>query len=143
LNGAYDPLARVVFAALVLASFAAFGITQRLKHTPTVIQDVRLSASFVPGSKASNGVERLSFKLQHSDRVTVTVIDSRGDTVRTLARHLAMPPYKRFSFYWNGHEAHGRHAPPGTYRVKIGLARQRREILLPAAFELLGRGSSR
>jgi flagellar hook assembly protein FlgD len=124
-----DPLARVVFALLVVCSFAAFAATQRLKHTPTVVQGIELSASFEPGSKASNGVERLSFKLQHPDLVTVTVIDSRGDVVRTLARRLTMPAYKRFSFYWNGHEAHGRHAPPGTYRVKIALARQRREIL--------------
>jgi flagellar hook assembly protein FlgD len=142
LNGA-DPLARVVFAALVLASFAAFGLTQRLKHTPTAVQDVRMSASFRPGSKSSNGVERISFKLQHADRVTVTVIDSQGDTVRTLARHLAMPAYKRASFYWNGHEAHGHHAAPGTYRVRIALQRQKRQILSPAAFELLPAGSSK
>jgi flagellar hook assembly protein FlgD len=132
-----------VFAALVLASFAAFALTQRLKHTPTTVQDIRMSASFKPGSRSSNGVERISFKLQHPDRVTVTVIDSQGNTVRTLARHLAMPAYKRFSFYWNGHEAHGRHAPPGTYRVRVSLARQRREILSPAAFELLGGGAAR
>lgn len=138
-----DPLARVVFAALVLASFAAFGLTQRLKHTPTVVQDIRMSASFRPGSKSSNGVERISFKLQRADSVTVAVIDSQGDVVRTLARHLAMPPYKRASFYWNGHEAHGRHAPPGTYRVRIDLRRQKRQILTPAAFELLPKGSPR
>jgi flagellar hook assembly protein FlgD len=137
-----DPLARVAFAALILASFAAFAVTQRLKHTPTVVQDIRASASFRPGSRSSNGVERISFKLQHADRVTLTVIDSQGDTVRTLARRLAMPAYKRFSFYWNGREAHGRHAPAGTYRVRIDLARQRREILSPAAFELLP-GASR
>jgi flagellar hook assembly protein FlgD len=132
-----NPLARVVFAVLVLASFAAFAVTQRLKHTPTVVQDIRLSASFTPGSRSSNGVERLSFKLQHPDRVTVTVIDSRGEVVRTLARGLAMPAYKRFSFYWNGREAHRRRAPAGSYRVQIALQRQKRQILTPAAFELL------
>jgi hypothetical protein len=136
-----DPLARVVFGLLVLASFAAFGVIQRLKHTPTVVQDISLSASFVPGSKEANGVERISFKLARADRVTVAVIDSRGDTVRTLARRLAMPAYKRSSFYWNGHEAHGRRAPAGTYRLRIDLARQKREILSPAAFELLPGGS--
>jgi flagellar hook assembly protein FlgD len=133
-----DPLARAVFAVLVLASFAAFAVTQRLKHTPTVVQDIEMSASFRPGATSSNGVERISFKLEHPDRVTVTVVDSQGDTVRTLARSLAMPAYKLFSLYWNGHEAHGRHAPPGTYRVRIALARQKRSILTPAAFELLG-----
>lgn len=102
-----------------------------------------MSASFRPGARSTNGVERISFKLQHPDHVTVTVIDSEGDTVRTLARHLAMPAYKRFNFYWNGHEAHGRHAPAGTYRVRIALARQRRSILTPAAFELLAGGGSR
>ena len=38
-----DPLARVVFALLVLACFAAFFLTQRLKHTPTAVQRFKLT----------------------------------------------------------------------------------------------------
>lgn len=138
-----EPLARTVFALLVLASFAAFVVTQRLKHTPTVVQQIKLSASFTPGSKSANGVERISFKLQHSDRVTVAVIDSRGDVVRTLARGLPAAAYRQVRLYWNGHEAHGRHAQPGSYRVRVALARQKREVLSPATFELLAGGGTR
>lgn len=138
-SSAPDPVARVVFALMVLGSFAAFAVTQRLKHTPTIVQGLYMSASFTPGSRTSNAVERISFKIAHADRVRVTVIDSQGDTVRTLAHSLPLPPYKTVRLYWNGHEAHGRHASPGTYRVRIELLRQKREVLSPQAFELLGR----
>jgi hypothetical protein len=131
-----DPLARAVFALLVLGSFAAFGVTQSLKHTPTIVQGIEMNASFRPGSPA-HALERISFKIRHADRVRVTVIDSQGDTVRTLAHRLAMPAYKRVWLYWNGHEAHARRAPPGTYRVRIALLNQKRELLTPGAFELL------
>lgn len=133
-----DPVARVVFALMVLGSFAAFAVTQRLKHTPTIVQGLEMSASFTPGSARKNAVERISFKIARADRVRVTVIDSQDATVRTLARDLPVPAYKRVHLYWNGHEAHGRHAPPGTYRVRIELLHLRREVLSPAAFELLG-----
>ena len=43
-----DPLARWVFAALVLACLAAFVITQRLKHTPTAVQSFKSTPIFSP-----------------------------------------------------------------------------------------------
>lgn len=123
-----DPLARVVFGLLVLASFAAFGLTQRLKHTPTLVQGIQLSAKFTPGASGGEALERVSFRIRHEDRVRVEVIDSQGDTVRTLAHRLTMKPYRRVYLSWNGHEAHGRHAPAGSYRVRIVLLRQKRQI---------------
>jgi flagellar hook assembly protein FlgD len=123
---------------MVLGSFASFAVTQRLKHTPTIVQDIEMSASFTPGSRTHNAVERISFKIAHTDRVRVTVIDSQDNTVRTLARDSELAAYKRAYFYWNGHEARGRHAPGGTYRVRIELLGQKREVLSPAAFELVG-----
>ncbi|HEX7609761.1 MAG TPA: hypothetical protein VF380_03725, partial [Solirubrobacteraceae bacterium] len=64
-----DPLARAVFALLVLACFAAFFVTQRLKHTPTVVQRFALSPSFTPGAPGEAGKEAISFKLSQADDV--------------------------------------------------------------------------
>ena len=84
-----DPLARVVFAALVLACFAAFVITQRLKHTPTAVQSFKLTPIFAPVPAGHIKAERISFKLANAERVTVTILDSDERTVATLVRDSA------------------------------------------------------
>jgi hypothetical protein len=97
-----DPLARVVFALLVLACFAAFLITQRLKHTPTVVQDFESTPFFSPYPTGHVKQAAISFKLEHAEAVTVTIIDSSGDTVATLVRDRPLARYKQFSLRWNG-----------------------------------------
>lgn len=135
MNGA-DPLARVVFGLLVTASFAAFVVTQRLKHTPTAVQGIKLSASFVAGARGADGVEEISFRTRKADRVNVAVIDSSGDTVRTIARERPTQSYRRVYFYWRGREASGRRAPTGAYRIRVILSQEHAEVFSPSSFEL-------
>lgn len=131
------PLARVVFALVVLATFAAFGVTQWLKHTPTPVQQLEISpAALTVGAAGETGVEQIAFHLQRSDYVTVGVIDSQGDTVRTVVRRLWLRAYKRAVLYWKGMQAGHRLAPPGTYRVSFYLERQKKEVLSPVTFEV-------
>ena len=137
-----DPLARVVFALLVLASFAAFAVTQRLKHTPTAVQGIKLSPSLSPGSAGWIGRDHISFRIQHSGRVTVAVIDSQGDTVRTLTRARPLQAYRRVFLEWNGLLRGGRTAQSGTYRIRVSLLGQQHQVLSPSSFELTG-GSGR
>jgi hypothetical protein len=133
-----DPWAGLVFALVVLATFAALGVTQWLKHAPTAVQQLEISpASFTPGAAGEAGVERFQFHIKRSDRITVGVIDSRGDTVRTVVRHRWLRGYKTIVLYWKGLEARGRRAPPGTYRLRVYLERQKREVLSPVSFELV------
>ena len=68
-----------MFALLVLACFAAFFVTQRLKHTPTAVQDFELTPFFSPTPAGHVKQERISFKLAQADAVTVTIINSEGD----------------------------------------------------------------
>ncbi len=46
-TGQAQRLARVVFAVLVVACFAAFVATQRLKHTPTPVQEFKMDEAFI------------------------------------------------------------------------------------------------
>ena len=159
-------LAAIVFALLVLACFAAFFVIQRVKHTPTVLQRFELTASFTPtaagtgaGAGAGAGAEEhISFKLSHADQVTVTIINSAGDTVATLVRDRPLERYKQFSLRWNGRQGNaqlyrtiytthghpillaiteGRLAPPGEYRVRVAIRRQDRTVLSPRNFILM------
>ena len=153
-------LARIVFAALVLACFAAFFLTQRLKHTPTAVQRFELTPSFSPASAGNVRQERISFKLARADEVTVTITDAKGDVVATLVRDHPVARYKQFSLRWSGHmgTAHrvqqivsanghvsllphnpGKLAAPGEYRVEVSLRAQHRTVRSPRSFALVGR----
>ena len=149
-----------MFALLVLACFAAFFLTQRLKHTPTAVQRFELTPRFSPSASGPIDQERISFKLAKADEVTVTIIDAQGSVVATLVRDHRLPRYKQFSLRWNGRRGSARSysliatplghtsllpsnegslAPPGEYRVRVSLREQARSVLSPRSFTLVGR----
>jgi hypothetical protein len=153
-----DRLAQIVFAALVLACLGAFLLTQRLKHTPTVVQSFKLTPIFSPNPTGHIKAERISFKLAKADEVTVTILDAGGDQVATLVRDRPVARYKQFSLRWNGRRgvAHGDKvlngadgttivvptntggpAPAGEYRVRVSLHGQHRSVLSPDSFTLV------
>lgn len=123
---------------VLAATFAALGVTQALKHAPTAVQQLEISpATLTPGAAGEAGRERFEFHIQHSDHITVGVIDSRGTTVRTVVRDRWLRGYKTIVLYWKGLEARKRQAPAGTYRLRIYLERQKREVLSPVSFEVV------
>jgi hypothetical protein len=152
-----DPRARTVFALLVLACLAAFVITQRLKHTPTAVQEFDLVPFFSPYPSGHIKQAGISFKLAKADEVTVTIINSAGNTVATLVRSAPVARYKQFSLVWDGRRgvagvylhSHtprghavlvpvnpGAIAPAGEYRVKVGL-RHHSAVLSPRTTTLV------
>ncbi len=153
-----DRLAGIVFAVLVAACFVAFFVTQRLKHTPTVVQRFQLATSFSPTAAAHDKQEQISFIVARTDRVTVAIIDSRGDVVATLVRNHPVIRYRRLSLRWNGRRGtahrvleqttarghtiylpqnHGRIAPAGEYRVRVSLRSRDLPVLSPRTFTLV------
>jgi hypothetical protein len=158
-RGAPDPVATAVFAVLVLACFAAFFVTQRLKHTPTLLQRFEHTPAFAPRAAAPEmRQERISFKLSHAEAVTVSIIDAQGNTVATLVRGYPVPRYKQLSLRWNGRRGtarsyrvattesgrpylvpqnQGRLAPAGEYRVRLTLSAQPNSVLSPHSSTLV------
>jgi hypothetical protein len=147
-----------VFALLVAACFAAFFVTQRLKHTPTLVQRFELAPSFTPGAAGEEKLEPISFKISHADDVTVTIVDSSGTDVATLVRDRPISRYKQFSLRWDGRRGvahgytfihtpggrsvpvpsnHGPLAPAGEYRIRVRLRHQHRDVLSPRSFTLV------
>jgi hypothetical protein len=158
--GGAEMLPALVFALLVLACFAALVVTQRLKHTPTLVQEFKRTSSFSPQSQGSHRLEAISFKLAQADEVTVTIASSSGEAVATLVRDRAVARYKRLSLRWNGREGpavgyrvltspngyksllplnRGRIAPAGEYGIRIELRGADRTIPSPRGFTLVGR----
>jgi hypothetical protein len=150
-------LARAVFAALVLACFAAFAITQHLKHTPSAVQVFMGDPWFEPSAPAGpRPVEHLSFRIAKSDDVTVAIVDSSDDVVATLLRNRPLARYTQLSFQWDGRHGPTTTPPPasgtpqdrlvpvdrgplaarGEYRVRVHLLHQNRTVPSPKSFEL-------
>jgi hypothetical protein len=154
-----ERLARVVFALLVVGCFAALLITQRLKHTPTLVQEAKLSHVIAPASSGESREEHIAFKLAKADRVTVVVENSSDEIVATLVRGLPVGRYKTLSLRWNGHRGtahsysvlrkadgyttlvprnHGVFASPGEYSVRVELRKEDRSVPFPHTFKLVG-----
>jgi hypothetical protein len=127
------------FGALVVATIAAFFVTQHLKvSTPLIAGDPRPFPAYInpngTGCGGFNRYTRFSFYLLHrADDVAVYVVDQSGNIIRTLATGRQMRRGVREpdgNFPWDGREDSGRIAPDGTYYFRISLLQQGRTIEL-------------
>jgi hypothetical protein len=121
-------LSTAVIVGLLAATAAAFAITERLKLTKSPITGTKVVRAYV--SPRAHTTAAVNVRFRRSDRVTVTVQDSHGHEVDTLAYRVLVPSGRR-TFTWNGRTDAGTQAADGTYRMEIHLANQRRTILLP------------
>ena len=100
-------LARLTFAALVIATFGAFFATQRLKRTPPPVNAILATPLFSPNSDGRKDRARVSFTIKKDDDVTVDVVSRDGDRVRRLADGRALKAYRRLSLAWDGRDDDG------------------------------------
>ena len=120
----------VLVAALLVATTAAFVVTEKLKLTRNPIVGPRVVKLFSPLCDCATSTASISFRLRRADRVTLDVIDSHGNVVRELARRR---PQGRasVSYVWDGRDAGGQVVPEGSYRPRVHLDRARRTIVMP------------
>jgi hypothetical protein len=133
------------FAALVVATVAAFFITQHLKVStpllagfprpvPAGINPVSGTDCYDPAVRKTLNYRQMTisfYLLNASDNVDVWVIDSRDRKVATLATDTYMPggshPVRK-QFTWSGHASSGAVAPDGVYYVRVRLVHQARTV---------------
>ena len=130
-------LARIVFAVLVAATFGAFFVAQRLKHTPRVVEKFQARRFLSPNGDGRFERIPIRFAVKHTDDVTAEVVDDKDEYVATLFtdRHMRAGRPGPVVF-WNGRTEAGRRAPDGLYRVRVGLRREGRSIVVLHAFML-------
>lgn len=123
--------AAIAFVVLLLgASAAAFAITQQLKLEETAITDTRVTNNvFSPVCRCDKAATSIRFTLRPRDRMTATIVDGDGRTVRTLARDVPAAPGDH-SFRWDGRRDDGRVVPEGPYRARVELDEAGRRITL-------------
>jgi flagellar hook assembly protein FlgD len=117
-----------VLVGLLVATAAAFAITERLKLTKSPITGTKIVRGYV--SPRAHTTAAVNVRFRRSDLTTVTIEDSHSTEVDTLAYRVSVPRGRR-TFTWNGLMDDARPAPDGTYRMEIHLVNQHRTILLP------------
>src|SRR4051794_12498546 len=120
-----SPLVRVAYALLVLATFAAFFLTQRLKGSYPVVGRVGYPRYMSPNGDGRLDTATFRFQLPRRDSVEVSVVDDAGEVVRRLAPVRERPAGVYFET-WDGRTDAGGRAPDGGYHLRVVLASQGR-----------------
>jgi hypothetical protein len=128
--------ARLVFALLVGATFAAFFAAQRVKGAAPVVQAPGLDRYFSPNGDREHDVNRFRVTMREDGEVAVDVVDAEGDSVRRLADGAAIGSDGRLPLRWDGRTDDGARAPDGDYRVRVTLRNEGRSVTVPRTTRL-------
>jgi hypothetical protein len=108
-------LTTVTLLGLLVATAAAFAITEHLKLIRAPIYGTLVSKVFSPICHCSTSTAAVRFRLRHPDQVTVTIVDSDHHRVATIASSFHMKARHAHSFPWDGRTSAGTLAPDGVY----------------------------
>ncbi|HET8527363.1 MAG TPA: FlgD immunoglobulin-like domain containing protein [Gaiellaceae bacterium] len=128
-------LTSVTLVALLVATAAAFAITERLKLTKSALMPgTKVSKAFSPTCGCARSRGNIRIVLRRADTITVSIVDARGNEVVELAH--GRYPRGEAKFAWTGVTAAHDRAPDGAYRVRVHLAQQHQTIVLPNQMQL-------
>jgi N,N-dimethylformamidase beta subunit-like, C-terminal/FlgD Ig-like domain len=114
------PIVRAVFAVLVVATIAAFFVTQQLKgEFPLVIRFATKPAHFSPNGDGYRDTSRIGFDLSEPASVSFMVIDAEGTEVREVVTDRRLAGDAKHRFTWDGRNDEGNVVADGTYRMRV------------------------
>lgn len=126
-------LASLLLITLIAASTAAFLRAEQLKlrHSPVGTPAVHVFISpECSGSPLCVRKGKLSFLLRSPQKVSLTIVDSDGNTVRHLVTNRSYPK-GRVTVLWDGAGDNQKRLPDGAYRLSIHLLGEGRTITVP------------
>jgi hypothetical protein len=127
-------LTTATLVGLLVATAAAFAITERLKLTKSAVYGTVISTRISPTCGCEFRRASIFFKLRRPDDIAVSVLNSRGQDVALLsAQHYPRGPV---ALAWNGRDDGNRRVRDGTYRVRIHLTGAHQTIQFPNNIQL-------
>ena len=124
-------LTSVTLLGLLVATAAAFAITEHLKLIKLPLYGTLVSKTISPVCHCSDRTARIRIRLRHADRVTVTIVNSSGDKIATIASDELVSAHAPHHWPWDGRTDAGTRAPDGTYYPWIALKNARHTYRLP------------
>ncbi len=123
-------LTTVTLLGLLVATAAAFAITEHLKLVKSDVAGVEIPLKvFSPVCHCGTSRATVGVKLRHPGHVSVTIVDSAGKRVATIASGVLMQARESKAFPWDGRTDAGGLAPDGVYHPWIELPRQTFRLL--------------
>jgi hypothetical protein len=114
------PVVRAVFALLVLATIAAFFVTQQLKSEfPLVIRFAAKPKQISPNGDRYRDTTQVGFDLSRPAKISFSILDSEGNEVRRLVEDRQFRGSSHNRFIWNGRNDDGDVVPDGIYRMRV------------------------
>jgi hypothetical protein len=115
----YAPTAIVL--ALLAATALAFVTTQRQKLQPSPVGRIEVDSIFSPACACDKSTATIRIGLRRTDTVTLDLISSAGDRVRTLVDSRRYSARSSVDVQWDGRDDFGRVVPDGLYRPRLTL----------------------
>src|SRR5215208_4472562 len=114
------PVVRAVFALLVVATIAAFFVTQQLKSEfPLVIRFAAKPKQISPNGDGYRDATQVGFDLSEPAKVTFSIMDAEGNEVRRVVDDRELAGDAKHRFRWNGRDEGGATVPDGVYRMRV------------------------
>jgi hypothetical protein len=125
-------LTTAILVGLLVATAAAFAVTERLKLTKSPIFGtvVRPKTGFSPTCGCAKGKATIRIKLRRADDVSVSILDSHKEAVRSIVDGVHASRGLNV-FRWDGRTDGNVLAKDGRYKAEIHLAGQHQTIVLP------------
>jgi hypothetical protein len=122
-------LVALVVTGLLGGTAAAFALTEQLKLERSPVFRTKVGKLLGPRCGCSDQSVKIKFVLRKADRLTVAIVDSHDQVVRTILAG----GYRRGvqQFVWDGRNDFGLVVPAGTYKPRLHLANDHRTILMP------------
>lgn len=136
MRSAPKSLVPVLFAVLVLGTFAALAESQRLKTEPALVDQIRIGGVFYPNGDCRRDAAPIRFRLTRPDTVTMTITRPSGRPIRTLLEDHFLPAYRHYRFWWDGRGDTGEPAMTGPYTLRLQLDDHDREIRIGGPIRL-------
>jgi flagellar hook assembly protein FlgD len=129
-------LTTVTLVGLLIATAAAFAITERLKLTKgPLMPGTKVSKVLSPTCGCARGHANVKLRLRRPDALTIRIVDRRKHTVRQLVADVETK--RGFTvFRWDGRTDANTRAPDGIYQPEVHFARQHQTVLLPNRIQL-------
>ena len=128
-------LTTVTLLGLLVATAAAFVVTEHLKLIKSPLYGTLVSKELAPVCGCANRVATIKFRLRHPAGVTVAIVDASGATVDTVESDVRFSARGRHHVGWDGNTDAGTRAPDGKYFPWITLD-GRRTFKLPNSIVL-------
>src|SRR5919197_4241937 len=115
-----NPFVRAAFAALAVATVAAFFVAQQLKSEfPLVLRFAARPANVSPNHDGYQDSTRVGFDLTERAKVSFSIVDSEGREVRRLLDDRTLPGDHHYRFRWNGRDSDDHILPDGIFRMRV------------------------